>query len=132
MVRRAIADAVAASDPDLNILVAEASEEAEELEFAGVVCTSTEVDLDLGVIERVHALAVTHDWRRRKIGTALKEEVLARGARSGVRAVVSEVHRNNRWMRRINANLETVEDVNPEDGDWRLTVADLPDLRQCH
>lgn len=55
--------------------------------------------------EEVFSLGVARDWRQRRIGSDLKRAALADAAARGVPFVVSQVHKHNFQMHRLNRSL---------------------------
>lgn len=116
-IRSEVAAAVADSDPEVIVFVAEVDDA-----LVGVVAAvRTEGDNNFSI----PALAVTHEWRHRGIGTALKQEVL--GLCTDGQIVVSEVHRRNTAMIALNTKLNASAATDPADGNYLLTVTLPPE-----
>lgn len=75
----------------------------------------------------IPALGVVPERRRERIGISLKETVLVELSGLGVDLVVSDVHRTNQPMLKLNATLSAETERNPDDGEYLVTVARVPD-----
>jgi GNAT superfamily N-acetyltransferase len=117
LIRSDVAEEVAADSDELRVVVA-----LDGAEIVAVIAHSV-VDIDgLGEVEYIHALGVRADYRRRLIGTLLKQNVLDYAYYTGIGQVVSEVHRRNHAMLALNRELNADTDTDPDDGNYLLTV----------
>lgn len=114
-IRRDLPGIVEDPDTEFEVIVAIAGDGG----LVGVIAFS------LGEDGRMHisALAVTHTWRRQKIGTALKQAVIDNAAARGVGIVWSDVHKLNRPMLELNRSLEVALERDPEDSEFMLCIA---------
>jgi ribosomal protein S18 acetylase RimI-like enzyme len=115
LIREDIADAVRDGNPDITVHVALSDTGI----MVGVIAASLPLD---GIIE-IYVLAVVRSFRRRGIGTDLKQHVMRQAGQ--VRIVKSEVHRKNVAMKELNAKLNAVTAKHPEDGKYLVSVVRL-------
>lgn len=76
------------------------------------------------VLWKVTALATDVAYRRRKQALRLKRGLLRRAREAGVRALVSQVHRDNHLMLALNRKLGGV--IDPPTGDEPYLVCTVP------
>lgn len=108
--------AAGTSSSDVNIEVIVAAHHADGL--IGVVAfvhAETEIN--------IRALAVTHTWRRKRIGTNLKRAVIDIAAARCAGIVWSNVHKLNKPMLALNNGLHVATDTDPDDPEFKLCIA---------
>jgi ribosomal protein S18 acetylase RimI-like enzyme len=119
LIRGDVADSIRRSDAEISVLVAVSDTGV----LAGVVAASLPTD---GIID-IFVLAVTPAYRRKGIGTELKQHIMRQSG--NVRVAKSEVHRKNLPMQGLNAKLNAETARLPEDDKYLLSVVRIEQPR---